>query len=201
MYQLRGIRARKTLSAAGRPHLRGFPRNTDSVDCDEGAFHRIAFVIEHQTRRVHLLGITRHPTSQRATQLARNLASELEEAGARFTYLIRDRDAKLTAAFDAVFASTGIRTLPIAPQAPRMNAYAERFAPTVRTGWAECTGRMLIAGERHLRVILAGYIGHYDTGRSHQVRAWDCARRTTTRTSSPSPPWPPGSGAGPGSQD
>src|SRR5262249_24899072 len=87
----------------------------------------VAFVIEHQTRRVHLPGITRHPTSQRATQLARNLASELEEAGARFTYLIRDRDAKFTAASDAVFASTGIRTLPIAPQAPRMNAYAERF--------------------------------------------------------------------------
>jgi transposase InsO family protein len=125
----------------------------------------VAFVIEHQTRRVHLLGITRHPTSQWATQLARNLASDLEEAGARFTYLIRDRDAKFTAAFDAVFASTGIRTLPIAPQAPRMNAYAERFVRTVR---AECTDRMLIVGERHLRVILAEYIGHYNTGRSHQ---------------------------------
>jgi putative transposase len=125
----------------------------------------VAFVIEHQTRRVHLLGITRHPTSQWATQLARNLASELEEAGARFTYLIRDRDAKFAAAFDAVFASTGIRTLPIAPQAPRMNAYAERFVRTVR---AECTDRMLIVGERHLRVILAEYIGHYNTGRSHQ---------------------------------
>jgi putative transposase len=83
----------------------------------------VAFVIEHQTRRVHLLGITRHPTSQWATQLARNLAAELEEAGARFTYLIRDRDAKFTAAFDAVFASTGIRTLPIAPQAPRMKQW------------------------------------------------------------------------------
>ena len=64
----------------------------------------VAFVIELQTRRVHLLGITRHPTGQWATQLARNLAAELEEAGCRFTYLIRDRDAKFTAAFDAVFA-------------------------------------------------------------------------------------------------
>src|SRR5690348_14493685 len=54
----------------------------------------VAFVIEHRTRRVHLLGITRHPTSQWATQLARNLAADLEEAGCRFTYLIRDRDAK-----------------------------------------------------------------------------------------------------------
>src|SRR4029077_11302906 len=73
----------------------------------------VAFVIELQTRRVHLLGITRHPTGQWATQLARNLAVELKEAGSRFTYLIRDRDTKFTAAFDAVFASIGIRTLPI----------------------------------------------------------------------------------------
>jgi putative transposase len=125
----------------------------------------VAFVIEHQTRRVHLLGITRHPTSQWATQLARDLAGELEEAGCRFTYLVRDRDAKFTAASGAVFASIGVRTLPIAPQAPRMNAYAERFVRTVR---AECTDQMLIAGEQHLRAILAEYIGHYNTGRSHQ---------------------------------
>jgi putative transposase len=125
----------------------------------------VGFVIELQTRRVHLLGITRHPTGQWATQLARNLAGDLEEAGCRFTYLIRDRDAKFTAAFDAVFASIGITVLPIAPQAPRMNAYAERF---VRTARAECTDRLLIAGEQHLRVVLSEYIGHYNTGRSHQ---------------------------------
>ena len=125
----------------------------------------MAFVIELDTRRVHLLGITRYPTGQWATQLARNLASGLEEAGSWFTYLIRDRDTKFTVAFDAVFASIGITVLPIAPQAPRMNAYAERFVRTVR---AECTDRMLIVGEQHLRAVLSEYIGHYNTGRSHQ---------------------------------
>ena len=124
----------------------------------------VAFVIELQTRRVHLLGITRHPTSQWATPLARNLVGELAEAGCRFTYLVRDRDAKFTDAFDAVFTSIGITMLLIAPQAPRMNAYAERFVRTVR---AECTDRMLIVGEQHLRAILSEYIGHYNTGRSH----------------------------------
>ena len=64
-----------------------------------------------------------------------------------------------------MFASIGITVLPIAPQAPRMNAYAERFVRTVR---AECTDRMLIVGERHLRAVLSEYIGHYNTGRSHQ---------------------------------
>jgi putative transposase len=130
----------------------------------------IAFVIEHQSRRVHLPGITRHPTGQRATQLARDLAGGLEEAGCRFTHLIRDRDAKFTAAFDSVSATTGTAILPTAPQAPRMNAIAERF---VRTARAECTDQMLIAGERHLRAILAEYIGHYNTGRSHQGEGMD----------------------------
>jgi len=100
------------------------------------------------------------------------LKATSEEAGARFTCLIRDRDAKFTAAFDTVYASIGIRTLPITPQAPRMNAYAERFARTIR---AECTDRMLIAGEQHLRVILSDYIGHYNTGRSPRAMAWPCA--------------------------
>jgi len=44
---------------------------------------------------------------------------------------------------------------------------------------------MLIAGEQHLRAILADYIGHYNTGRSHQARACTCAHPTTIRTSSP----------------
>ena len=125
----------------------------------------VAFVIETGTRRVHLLGITAHPTSSWATQLARNLAGQLEEAGHRFTHLIRDRDVKFTAASGAVFGSTGISVLATAPQAPRMNAYAERF---VRTARAECTDRMLIIGERHLHAVLSEYVAHYNAGRSHQ---------------------------------
>ena len=156
----------------------------------------VGFVIELKTRRVHLLGITRHPTSQWATQLARNLAAEVEETGARFTHLIRDRDTKFTAAFDAVFASIGIRTLPIAPQAPRMNAYAERFVRTVR---AECTDRMLIAGGQHLRVILSDYIGTTTPAAATKAMAWACAHRTTTRTSPLSLSRPPRSGAESGS--
>jgi putative transposase len=156
----------------------------------------VAFVIEHQTRRVHLLGITRHPTGQWAAQLARNLAGELAEAGCRFTYLIRDRDAKFTAAFDAVFTSIGTAILPIAPQAPKMTAYAERF---VRTARAECTDQMLITGEKHLRVILADYIDHYNTGRSHQGDGMGLRAPTTIRMSSPSPSRLPGSIAAPGS--
>jgi hypothetical protein len=149
------------------------------VDCDEGAFHRIAFVIEHHTRHVHLLGITRFPTAAWATQLARELTAGLADAGRGFTHLIRDRDSKFTAAFDAVFNACGIEVVTTAPQSPRMNSIAERF---VRTARAECTDRMLIAGERHARVIMAEYIDHYNTGRSHQGKRTRPARPRRRRT-------------------
>jgi putative transposase len=81
----------------------------------------VAFVIEINTRKVHLLGITQHPTTDWVVQVARDLASDLEEAGHRFRHLFRDRDAKFGTAFDAVFASITIQIVLTAPQAPRMN--------------------------------------------------------------------------------
>jgi transposase InsO family protein len=125
----------------------------------------VFFVIELDTRRVHLLGITEFPTAAWATRLGRELAWKLEDSGRCFTHLIRDRDAKFTDAFDAVLTSIGIETIKTAPQAPRMSAYAERF---VRTARAECTDRMLIAGQRHLHRVLEEFFEHYNTGRSHQ---------------------------------
>jgi hypothetical protein len=124
-----------------------------------------AFVIEHRSRQVHLLGVTAHPTGAWVSQLARNLAAGLQEARHRFTHLIRDRDDRFTAIFDAVFASIGVETVLTAPQAPRMNGIAERWIASVRR---ECTDRILITGERHLHHVLEAYVEHYNTGRSHQ---------------------------------
>lgn len=92
----------------------------------------VAFVIETKSRRVHLLGITAHPTAGWATQLARQFTADLEDSGRRFTHLIRDRDSRFTDAFDAVFTSIGIEIMKTAPQAPRMNAFAERWVKSVR---------------------------------------------------------------------
>ncbi len=124
-----------------------------------------AFVIEVRTRRVHLLGVTAHPTGPWAVQATRELAADLDDSGHRFTHLIRDRDVGFTAPFDDVLASIGVNIMATAPQAPRMNAFAERWIASVRR---ECTDRLLITGEHHLRSVLHTYVEHHNTGRSHQ---------------------------------
>ena len=80
--------------------------------------------------------------------------------------LIRDRDTKFTAAFDAVFTAIGVRTVRTPVQAPPANAIAERW---IGSAHRECLDRMLIAGERHLRLVLGEYIDHYNTHRPHRA--------------------------------
>jgi putative transposase len=125
----------------------------------------ILFVIELHHRRVHLAGITAHPTGSWVTQAARNLLMDIDERALRFRFLIRDRDSKFTAAFDAVFAAAGIEAVKIPPRAPKANAYAERWVRTVRT---ECLDWMLVWNRRHLEHVLAQYIAHYNTARPHR---------------------------------
>jgi putative transposase len=71
----------------------------------------VLFFIEHGTRRVHLAGITAHSTGEWVTQQARNLLMNLEGHADGLKFLIRDRDAKFTAAFDTVFTAIGVRII------------------------------------------------------------------------------------------
>jgi putative transposase len=145
----------------------------------------VSFALELGTRRVHILGVTEYPTAAWATQLARNFLADVGERADRFRYLIRDRDSIFTDAFDAVFATENIEIKKSAPQAPKMNAFAERWVKTLR---AECTDRMLIAGECHLRVVLDRYADHCNAGRSHQGHGLHLRAPLETRTSSRSQP-------------
>ncbi|MFF0109642.1 IS3 family transposase [Streptomyces hirsutus] len=123
----------------------------------------VFFALEVGTRTVHILGVTAHPTAAWATQLARNLMADLGGRAAGFRYLLRDRDSRYTQAFDAVFTADGIEILKTTPQAPRMNAHAERF---IRTARAECTDRLLICNEQHLRHVFAE---HHNSSRPHRA--------------------------------
>jgi putative transposase len=115
---------------------------------------------------VHLAGITAHPRGEWVTQQARNLLMNLEGHADSFKFLIRDRDAKFTAAFDAVFTAAGVRIIKTPVRAPRANAIAERWIGSARR---ECLDRMLVTDERHLRLVLSEYTDHYNVHRPHRA--------------------------------
>ena len=112
----------------------------------------VLFVLEIQTRAVHILGVTAHPAGAWTTQQARNLLIDLGERAIGSKFLIRDRDSKFTAAFDGVFSGNGTRVIKTPVRSPRMNAICERLVGTLRR---ELLDRVLILGEAHLRTVLA----------------------------------------------
>ncbi|WP_329538054.1 transposase (plasmid) [Streptomyces sp. NBC_01450] len=154
---------RRTLRAAGlgpaphRPPARGeraafLKAQTHSL-LATGLFHvdtvslqrlYALFVMEVRTRTIDIPGVTAHSTAAWATQHARHLLWQLGENTGEFTHLVRDRDAKFTAVFDAVFVSEGINVTKIPPRSPHCDPHAEK--------------------------ILNDYARHFDRHRPHQGR-------------------------------
>jgi transposase InsO family protein len=137
-----------------------------TVDLLNGAQVYCLAVIEHATRRIHILGATTNPTAAWVTQQARNLVMDLDEPAETIKFLIRDRDSKFVAAFDAVFHSLGIRVIKSPVRAPRANSIMERWVGSCRR---EILDRTLVWNLPHLRRVLAEYEDHYNRHRPHRA--------------------------------
>ncbi len=123
-------------------------------------------LIEHTSRRIRILGATAHPTADWVTQAARNLVMDLEDAGHRTRFLIRDRDGKYPQLFDTILADTGIEVVLTGIRMPRMNAIMERW---VRTCRRELLDRTLIWNQHHLLYALKEFEEHYNNHRPHRA--------------------------------
>jgi putative transposase len=136
-----------------------------TVDLLDGTQAYVLAVIEHATRRIRILGVTLHPTGEWTAQQARNLLMDLDEQADRVKFMIRDRGSNFTAAFDAILADAGIRTVLCNVRTPRMNAITERWIGGCRR---ELLDRTLVWNQAHLRQILRQYETHHNQHRPHR---------------------------------
>ena len=142
------------------------------VDCDFFTVETIwlktlyvLFFIQLSSSRVVVAGVTAIPDSAWVTQQARNAAMDLDDQQLPARFLLRDHDAKFTRSFDDVFQSAATEVIRTPIQAPKANAYAERWVQTLRS---KCLDWMLVLGRRHLVRLLRVYARHYNQQRPHR---------------------------------
>jgi transposase InsO family protein len=123
--------------------------------------------IELSTRRVHLAGITPHPTEAFMMQCARQLTDPFDGFLLDKRYLIHDRDTTFTVAFDQFLRDQGVEPVALPPQSPNLNAYCERFIRSIKE---EALDRMIFMGESLLRYAIHHYLTHYHQEGTHQGR-------------------------------
>jgi len=124
----------------------------------------VLFFLKLETRRVSLAGITRHPTEEWMTQMARNAVDEESGYLRRHRYVLHDRDSKFCADFRKTLA-TGVKCLRLPPRSPNLNAFAERWVRSVKS---ECLSHFILFGEGSLRRALKNFCEHYHEERNHQ---------------------------------
>jgi putative transposase len=133
---------------------------------------------------VRILGVTTHPTGTWLTQPARNLTMDLDDAGQHYRFLIRDRDARFSATFDAVIAAADMTVIRTPVRAPRANTIAERIVGTIRR---ELLDRTLIINGRHAATVLRVFERHYNQHRPHRSLARTAPLRLGTHARLPRP--------------
>ncbi|MEU6526353.1 integrase [Streptomyces sp. NPDC046924] len=114
---------------------------------------------------IPVLGATAHPTAAWVARAAKNLVMDLEDAGLRVRFLLRDRDGKVPALFDAVLKDAGIEAVVSGVRMPRMNALMERWVPACR---CELLDRTLVWNQRHLLRVLCECAHFYHGHRPRQ---------------------------------
>ena len=128
----------------------------------------VLFFLHLETRRVSLAGITRHPTEEWMTQMARNAVDEESGYLHRHRYVLHDRDTKFCADFRKTLATEGVKCLRLPPRSPNLNAFAERWVRSVKS---ECLSHFILFGEASLRHALKNFCEHYHAERNHQGKA------------------------------
>ena len=125
----------------------------------------VLFFIHLATRRVHIAGITPYPDGQWMTQVARNVTMADVGFLSSSRYLIHDRDSKFCEAFQLTVEAVGIKTVKLPARIPNLNSFAERW---VRSAKDECLSKLILFGERSLRLALKHYVAHFYEERNHQ---------------------------------
>jgi transposase InsO family protein len=127
----------------------------------------VLVVMELATRRVHVAGITPHPTAAFMQQWARQLTDPFDGFLLGKRYLIHDRDTKLTQAFDGLLKDSGVEPIVLPPRSPNLNAHCERCVRSIKE---EALEQMVMLGEQSLSYVIQQYLAHY-----HSKRGRSCA--------------------------
>ena len=129
------------------------------------ATYYVLFFLHLETRRVSLAGVTRHPTGEWMTQMARNAIDQESGHLRQHRYVLHDRDAKFCAEFRETLTSAGVKCLRLPARSPNLNAFSERWVRSVKS---ECLSKLILFGESSLRRALANFCEHYHGERNHQ---------------------------------
>ncbi len=125
----------------------------------------VFFVIELETRRIQIAGITPSPCEAWMIQVGRNLTDPVDGFLADKEFIILDRDSKYASAFRDLLEDAGVKIVRLPPRSPNLNAYAERFVRSIKD---ECLNRVIFFGEPSLRKATREFAAHYHTERNHQ---------------------------------
>ncbi len=139
----------------------------------------VLFFIQLESRKVEVSGITLHPNERWMKQIARNVTMDEWGFLEGCRYLIHDRDTKYCQSFRDIIESGDVKTLPLPARGPNLNAFSGRWVKSVKD---DCLSKLILFGERSLRIALHDHQIHYHAERNHQGKGNVLLLPTATRT-------------------